>query len=334
MPGSGPAKRGRGRVIEEDQLSTNLAAKINANANGKAIEDEGNPLTDQPTLNFIGTGVTATNDGENDRTNVTIPGGTGHAIEDEGSPITDRPILNFVGAGVVASDDGEKTVVTIAGGGGGGLARIDVANPFTDHYLYDEFYYPTPAQLDNHYVKNGSFAVPSQVVSGQVAFTVPTTNNITHIRTCGGGLSAIEANKKFRFVVRAQMFNNTLHAQLINLFVDGGQLPAGSYPFTTNPNPYIQFFLDAGNNWIARTHNGTTPNSTDTGVAGDTAMHTFEIISDPAVPNIVFKIDDVIVATFTTNLPTGLMTMYIANMNGAASSKTMNVDTMFLFNER
>lgn len=333
MPGSGPAKRGRGRIIEEDQLSTTLAAKINANANGKAIEEEGNPLTDQPTLNFIGTGVTATDDGENDRTNVTIPGGTGHAIEDEGSPITDRPILNFVGAGVVASDDGEKTVVTVAGGGGG-LARIDVANPFTDHYLYDEFYYPTSSQLDNHYVKNGTFSVPSQVVSGQVRFTVSTTGVITHIRTCGGGLSAIEADKKFRFVVRAKLSNNVLHAQLINLFVDGGQLPAGSYPFGTNPNPYIQFFLDAGNNWIARTHNGSTPNSTDTAVAADLLMHTFEIISDPAVPNIVFKIDDVIVATFTTNLPTGLMTMYIGNQAGENSAKNMDVDTMFLFNER
>lgn len=128
MPGSGPAKRGRGRVVEEDQLSTALAGKINANATGKDIQDEGTPLAEQqPTLNFIGAGVTAVNDGENTRTNVTIPGGAGidgHVIQEEGSPLTQRPAMNFIGAGVTATDDGETTNVTIPGGGGGVVEKL------------------------------------------------------------------------------------------------------------------------------------------------------------------------------------------------------------------
>jgi len=322
---------GTGVVASDDGEKTVVTIAGNT---GHAIQDEGTPITQQTNMNFVGAGVTATAGGE-DTTIVTIPSGGGHIIEDEGTPLASQPDLNFVGAGVTATNDGENTatVITIPGGGGS-FSQEEVASPFDNHYLYDEFYYPTSTQLDNHYVKNGSFSVPSQKVSGQVSFTTPTTNNITHIRTCGGGLSAIEADKKFRFIVRAEMTSNTLHAQLINLFVDGGQLPAGSLPFTTNPTPHIQFLQNSGGNWFARTDNGVTPNSTDTGVTADTAMHTFEIVSDPSVPNIVFKIDDVIVATFTTNLPTGLMTMYIGNQNGEASSKTMNVDTMFLFNER
>ena len=346
MPGRGrpwkgvgfgvPDRIGTGAIadgsITEADLDSEVTNKLNS-AGYDTIDEEGSPLTQRSELNFVGAGVTASDDGE--KTVVTIPSGGGHIIEDEGSPLATQPDLNFVGAGVTATNDGENTatVITIPGGGGS-FSQEEVASPFDNHYLYDEFYYPTVAQLDNHYVKNGSFSVPNQKVSGQVSFTTPTTNNITHIRTCGGGLSAIEADKKFRFIVRAEMTSNTLHAQLINLFVDGGQLPAGSLPFTTNPTPHIQFLQNSGGNWFARTDNGVTPNSTDTGVTADTAMHTFEIVSDPAVPNIVFKIDDVIVATFTTNLPTGLMTMYIGSQNGEASSKTMQVDTMFLFNER
>jgi len=345
MPGRGrpwkgvgfgvPDRIGTGAIedgsITEADLDSSVTAKLNS-ATGHAIEDEGSPLTDRPTLNFVGTGVVASDDGE--KTVVTVAGNTGHAIQDEGTPITQQTNMNFTGAGVTATVGGEDTTIVTIPGGGGSLAQIDVANPFANHYLYDEFYYPATTGLDLHYLKNGGFSIPNQKVSGQVQFSVSTTNAITHIRTCGGGISAIEADKKFRYVVRAQLSTNVLHSQIINLFVDGGQLPTGAYPFVTNPAPHIQFFIDASNNWFAKTDNGVTPNSTDTGVSADTAMHTFEIVSDPAVPNIVFKIDDVIVATFTTNLPTGLMTMYIGHQAGENVAKNMFVDTMFLFNER
>lgn len=85
---------------------------------GHIIEDEGTPLAQRVTLNFIGTGVTATDDPPNNATNVTISAG-GHVIEDEGTPLAQRADLNFVGAGVTVTDAGGKTVVTIPGGGGG-----------------------------------------------------------------------------------------------------------------------------------------------------------------------------------------------------------------------
>ena len=84
---------------------------------GHIIEDEGTPLAQRVTLNFIGTGVTATDDPANNATNVTISAG-GHVIEDEGTPLAQRANLNFVGAGVTVTDADPDTVVTIPGGGG------------------------------------------------------------------------------------------------------------------------------------------------------------------------------------------------------------------------
>lgn len=87
------------------------------------VEDEGISLTRRGIINFIGAGVTATDNGV-DATDVTIPGGagtSGHVIQDEGVPLTQRANLNFAGAGVTVTDDSgnDASLVTITTGGGG-----------------------------------------------------------------------------------------------------------------------------------------------------------------------------------------------------------------------
>lgn len=87
------------------------------------VQDEGISRTARPTLNFVGAGVTVTDDPTNTRTLVTIPGGAGGniTVQEEGTALTQRAIINFVGAGVTAADDAAnaRTVVTVSGGGGG-----------------------------------------------------------------------------------------------------------------------------------------------------------------------------------------------------------------------
>ncbi len=58
-------------TIQLADLESSLQAT--AGSGGHVIEDEGTPLTDRPTLNFVGEGVVASDDGE--KTVVTIPGG-------------------------------------------------------------------------------------------------------------------------------------------------------------------------------------------------------------------------------------------------------------------
>ena len=94
------------------------AGAAGADATIATVRDEGVALAARGNLNFVGTGVTATDDVGNNATVVTIPGGAGHAVQDEGVALTARANLNFVGAGVTATDDAgnNATVVTIPGG--------------------------------------------------------------------------------------------------------------------------------------------------------------------------------------------------------------------------
>lgn len=108
-----------------------VPAGTGASVDGHVIQDEGVNLPQRANLNFVGAGVTVTN--EAGGTQVAIPGG-GHAIEDEGTPITQRSTLNFVGAGVTVTDDAGKTKVDIPGGVTDHGALIGLGND--DHPQY------------------------------------------------------------------------------------------------------------------------------------------------------------------------------------------------------
>ena len=110
--------QGAGKVLTDvagDGVGTWQAAG-GGGGSGHTIEDEGVDLAQRGSLNFVGAGVTATDDAGNDRTIVTISGGGGgHTIQDEGVAETTRTNLNFVGTGIDVTDDAgnDATVVTI-----------------------------------------------------------------------------------------------------------------------------------------------------------------------------------------------------------------------------
>jgi len=93
------------------------------------VQDEAANLAQRPTINFIGAGVTATDDAGNNRTNVTIPGGGAsnyQTIQDEGAALTQRPTFNFIGANVSAVDDALnlRTNITITGISSPGVVTV------------------------------------------------------------------------------------------------------------------------------------------------------------------------------------------------------------------
>jgi len=87
----------------------------------QTIQDEGNPLAQRSTINFVGAGVTATDSGT--VTTVTIPGGGSggyNTIQEEGANLPQRSTLDFRGAGVLAYDDplNSKTIVDFTSASG------------------------------------------------------------------------------------------------------------------------------------------------------------------------------------------------------------------------
>lgn len=137
-----------------------------ASGAGHVIQDEGTALPARAALNFVGAAVTATDDGANNRTTVTVTAGGGHTIQDEGTGLPSRTNLNFVGAAVAATDDSANnaSVVTVTAYGiikdpagaaltsrnvlkfaGSGVALSDVAGetvatftPGSGHTIQDE----------------------------------------------------------------------------------------------------------------------------------------------------------------------------------------------------
>lgn len=100
---------------------------VTGGGGGHIIQDEGVDLTTRARLNFVGAGVTATDDSGNGRTNVTIPGGTSvlgaptFVIFDVGSGTWNVP--SGVSGGwltMIAPGSGGQTSGATNGGGGGG----------------------------------------------------------------------------------------------------------------------------------------------------------------------------------------------------------------------
>jgi hypothetical protein len=73
-----PAKGAAGQVLAKTS-GTDFDTQWTTPASTVTVQDEGAALTPRSTLNFVGSGVTATDDSANNRTLVTIPGGSGGA---------------------------------------------------------------------------------------------------------------------------------------------------------------------------------------------------------------------------------------------------------------
>jgi len=97
-------------------------------SSGVTVQEEGSSLsTKGTTLNFVGSGVTASGTGATKTITVDASAIT---VQDEGSALsTAATVLNFVGSGVTASGTGATKTITISGGGGGGGG--DVADDST-----------------------------------------------------------------------------------------------------------------------------------------------------------------------------------------------------------
>jgi hypothetical protein len=113
-------------TFEHDGTSWNIIdagnISISGGSSGVAVEEEGGAVATATTLNFIGSGVTATNAGGG-QVDVTISAGGGVDVEDEGAvALAAATTLNFVGAGVTATNAGGGQVdVTIPGNSGPSL---------------------------------------------------------------------------------------------------------------------------------------------------------------------------------------------------------------------
>jgi len=83
---------------------------------GHHLHDEGVRLPDRSRIDFVGGGVTAEDDADNDTTTVTIPGATLTVQDENGNVSTAVTQIDFQGTSVTATAGTGEVIVTIAGG--------------------------------------------------------------------------------------------------------------------------------------------------------------------------------------------------------------------------
>ncbi len=241
----------------------------------------------------------------------------GHIIEDEGTPLPQQPNLNFVGAGVVASDSGGKSVVTIPGSGGGGpqtIKPIDIAVPLKNRWLHDPFFYTALSNLLNKgYVAAGSGTLTFTNTQGKITAT---TTNAT------GSASELDTRQAFKIPnplaaigdifwrALVQVQNNAGGAVrfafvgLIQSSVQATTLLAAALAAMGDSIAFISSESQSSNNWTCMTQDGGVRTLTNTTVDSRNTVKKMECRS-LANGDIEFFIDDVLVATHSTNVPVG-----------------------------
>lgn len=135
------------------------------------VEGNGTAVAQETTINFVGSGVTVTDDALNSRTNVTITGGTfNQTIEGQGTAVTQEPILNFAGAGFTVVDDGVNTRTNVSLTSN--LSAISALTPTANSFISGN----GTAFVDKVIVSNGNLYVSSAIgndTTGNGSITFP-----------------------------------------------------------------------------------------------------------------------------------------------------------------
>jgi len=263
--------------------------------------------------------------------------GGGHAIQDEGTPIAQQTNLNFIGAGVTAVFGAEDTTTVTIPGGGGSANREEAGSPNDDFWIYDEFFYPTATNIDHLEHTENILSVPGTNTGGIIQQgTTSVIGNDTKMHTCGAGLATIDGTKKLILRWRAKLNIADTNTGFICGLTKPNDGPQAPFPYVNKPGPIITFFWDGTGNIDTYSDDGAAGvEQTDTGVAGDTAFHTYDIKFDPSgTPTITYKIDGNIVKTQTTNIPSGNFVAWIGVQTGNTSVKQIQIDSWFLYNQR
>lgn len=223
-----------------------------------------------------------------------------------------------------ARHSGTDTIITISNGCGLVVVRLDAFDtPLNiQGAFFDDF---MGTNLDNIWTTSvvggsSSISIASSAIGGIVEIVSGTT--ATNNAELDWTNDSIRVSNLFTIKFRASLSHTT--QSLVNM---GLQLDA---------NNLIDFQYNAAGsvvNWFARSISGGVTTSTSTGTFGDTSYHKFEIVAATS-SKLIYKIDNVIVATITTNIPSGIQHIRMRQESNSAAARTLSVDYVSLVQTR
>lgn len=233
--------------------------------------------------------------------------GTGIDLQTNGSDNTDQTKLNLIaGSNVTLTPDGSGgvTIAASGGGGGGGIGSLIGARRTAIMSGYTFGGGSKSNFMDSINVLGSEYNAFTGADATHATYT--SYNNGSANTTCGwygNGPNNWYFGNKLNMLAVCNLLVTTHIIMWVGLFGD-----AGSTGGTSTPSGRFAAFrystAVSDTNFQAVCRNGSSSTVVDTGVAADTATHRFLIIEEPGV-DYKFYIDDNLVATITTDLPTG-----------------------------
>jgi len=205
---------------------------------------------------------------------------------------------------------------------------------FKDIRHFDDFFYD--AEPVTKYATTGTFATVAGT-GGQVKWTSGTTaGNQSKCAMASNG--TIDATKDW--LMRARVGINTTDTELFATIGVYETLPTAADP-PVLANDYAAFELietTTNNNWDAITGEDVggagAETTTDAGVVVDLVLHNFEISFKASSGVVTFKIDDIVRATHSTNIPVTTLIPAIMVTTGNTTAKALTIDSWVVSNSR
>lgn len=293
------------RTTSQGQTSATILAVLSLSS-GDKIKGQAQRISGTSTINLLAGGSALTIMRLRGQKGDTGPAGSGTTLtmQDEGTPLPNTPhaTLNVTGDGASLSD------------AGGGVATLNVpgASPppenravdFADFINIVDYGWGTG-------VGGTGTATILNLLGGQLELASGATS--------GGSASVQQDVDTMTVAGKFELKGRVRLVETTDLYIEIG---------VSNYSGHDAWFSNdgTGGNWRCRTSGGGATTWTDNADTRDTAWHTWEIVCDGS--QIVFKIDDTVVATHTTNLPTANMYAYIYMESQAGGNKRCRVDYM------
>lgn len=176
---------------------------------------------------------------------------------------------------------------------------------------------------------SGSWGVLGWTSSGTLSVQGSETNRPGILRIDTGAVSGTQARISYSNsgAIDPAAASTTLWAVRLNTNDANTTLRIGSAnSVAANPPANGVYFekLDADTNLFCITRAATVQTRTDTGVAVNTSFNTLSMTRNSS--GVLFYLNNALVCTHTTNIPTQFISPYVFIINSAAASKTVDVD--------
>jgi hypothetical protein len=201
-------------------------------------------------------------------------------------------------------------------------AKSNWFNNVSDFDLLDDFFLLAQGLFLTQTTANGGFADNPATTSSQTngLYYATTWTGTTGAAGLGGSIS-INLSSWNRLSLAFRFILNTLAdgTNSYRVFLGFNSGPGAAAGVTTRSAGF--FYSNATPNWQAYTYNGSAGTPIDTGIAASTSAFNTFLVRANGTNSVQFLINNVLVATQTTNIPSAAVTPYFSILKTAGTTQ-------------